>query len=92
MKSIMQQEKECYICGGTLNLHNHHIYFGHGKRSISDKHGFTVWLCWEHHEGKTGVHLNREIDLLVKKNCQLKYESTGHSTEEFIKLIGRNYK
>lgn len=88
----MQQDRECYICGSTLNLHNHHIYFGRGKRSMSDKHGFTVWLCWEHHEGNSGVHLNREIDLLVKKNCQLKYESMGHTTDEFRELVGRSYK
>ena len=40
-KSIMQTGKYCYNCGIETGLHLHHIYYGTGKRKISDK---TVYL------------------------------------------------
>lgn len=91
MKSIIQNNKECFICGQMVNLHNHHIYFGK-NRKISDKNGFTCWLCYNHHEGDCGVHgkYGNQIDLFLKKCCQSKFEDT-HTREEFIKLIGKNY-
>ena len=56
MKSILQSKKRCYICRKEIGLHDHHIYFGTAKRKISERHGFKVWLCFEHHEGTFGVH------------------------------------
>lgn len=40
-KSIMQDEKVCYITGRTDHLHKHHI-FGGGRRKISEKWG--LWI------------------------------------------------
>ena len=42
MKSILQNKKESYISGQTYELEEHHIYFGTGKRKISEKSGFKV--------------------------------------------------
>ena len=90
--SILQTEKKCYITGRTDNLHLHHIYFGHGLRKISDREGFVVYLTGElHNQSNQGVHFNRQFDLHLKRCCQKVYESQGHTREEFIKLIGRNY-
>ena len=92
-KSILQDEKVCYISGQTNNLHRHHIYFGTGLRQISEKHGFWVYLAgWLHNQSNDGVHgkNGRELDLMLKQHAQRKYEET-HSREEFMKLIGRNY-
>ncbi len=91
-KSILQTDKECFICHTERNLHFHHIYFGTGRREISDKNGFTCYLCYEHHEGTFGVHgkFGREIDLFLKRECQKKFEKSK-SREEFMRLIGRNY-
>ena len=91
MKSILQDEKECYECGARVNLHEHHIYFG-TNRKISEKNGFKVWLCGRHHnQSNDGVHCgNHDLDLALKQDCQRAYERT-HSREEFIKLIGRSY-
>ena len=90
-KSILQEEKCCWFCLTTQNLEYHHIFFGTANRKISDKHNFTCWLCHKHHTGsENSVHRNREMDLNLKKACQLKYEQT-HSREDFIKLIGRSY-
>ena len=89
-KSIIQQEKACLICDSTQNVECHHVFFG-ANRKVSDKHGFTVWLCNYHHTGsKNSVHQNREMDLCLKKMMQLVYE-IDHTREEFVALIGRNY-
>lgn len=91
MNSIIQEAHECLVCRTTLNLHNHHIFFGHGNRKISDQNGFTCYLCARHHNmSNAGVHLNRHLDLKIKQMCQRKYEET-HTREEFIRLIGKSY-
>lgn len=84
---MKQAEKECWLCKTTLNLHKHHIYFGVGNRKISDKNGFTAWLCEDHHRL---MHSNRMHDLNLKMAQQEEYEK-DHTREEFMKLIGRNY-
>ena len=91
--SILQSEKKCYATGSTYNLHRHHIYGGFGKKRISDKYGFWVWLTGIYHNQDTtlGVHFkNKELDLQLKQDCQRKYEE-AHSREGFMKLIGKNY-
>lgn len=91
MKSIMQNNKCCYVCGSEYNLHEHHIYYGTGNRSISEKNGFKCYLCAYHHNfSDEGVHFNKQLDLQLKKECQEIYEE-NHTRNEFIKLIGRNY-
>ena len=42
MKSILQDEKKCYVTGRTDGLELHHIYFGNPNRKISDKNGFVI--------------------------------------------------
>jgi len=93
MKSILQEEKRCYICGLYSPVEEHHIYFGKANRKISEEKGFKVWLCAEHHRGTIGVHgkLGHALDLRLKETCQRKYLNLGHTREEFIKLIGKSY-
>lgn len=89
-KSIMQNEKQCYVTGRVGALHKHHIYGGPNRR-ISEREGFWVWLCPElHNMSNEGVHFNKEFDNQLKQRCQAEYEKT-HSREDFMKLIGRNY-
>ena len=97
MKSIMQSNKECYLCRkmfGICNergLHEHHIYEGYGRRRQSEAIGAKVWLCAKHHNmSDYGIHFNKEEDMELKRACQRKFEET-HSREEFIEKIGRNY-
>lgn len=92
MQSIIQQTERCYLCNGKYNLETHHIFFGNPGRRISDDNGFTVRLCADCHKwSKTSPHRNRQTDLMLKEICQAAYEKQGHSREEFINLIGRNY-
>ncbi len=91
MKSILQTEKEDYLSGRTYRLEKHHIFFGTSNRKMSEKYGFWVWLTAENHrESKNAVHQNREMDLLLKRIAQNKFEET-HTREVFMKIIGRNY-
>lgn len=91
-KSILQNEKVCFVTGGTQDLHQHHIYRG-VNRKISDKHGFFVWLRSDWHNGADyGVHGKdgKDLDIQLKQLCQIEFEKV-HSREEFMALIGRNY-
>lgn len=92
MDSILNNERKCYVCGSVNNLHLHHIYMG-ANRKISEENGFKVFLCGFHHnQSNEGAHgkNGHELDILLKKECQRKFEKT-HSREEFINLVGRNY-
>ena len=89
-KSIIQLTKYCYLCGSCRNLEEHHIYGG-ALRNISEREGFKVWLCHNcHNEPPNGVHHNEKMNKMLKRRCQVEYEST-HSREEFVKLIGQSY-
>lgn len=91
MKSILQKTKECYVCHSKIGLHYHHIFFGK-NRKISDKKGFTCYLCFLDHEGTYGVHGKEGdgLDTKLKQECQAEFEKT-HSREEFMQLIGKSY-
>lgn len=80
-KSIVQREKECYICRylageqgyyGELpstGLHRHHIMFGTANRKKSEHYGLWVYLCVAHHEyGPDAVHTNRNVRIFL---CQI---------------------
>lgn len=90
MKSILQEEKQCFVCGKSEPLHLHHVFFGNANRRQSDKYGCVVWLCPEHHVGKTGVHFNKNLDLMIKKLCQAEFEKR-YSRSEFVAVFGRNW-
>lgn len=93
MKSIMQFEKECYVCKDKNNLHLHHTMFGKNRKK-ADEDGLTVYLCYEHHEGTNGVHgkngklLNEKLKRIAQKRWLEYYNRT---TDEWIKRYGRNY-
>ena len=92
VKSLLQRNEACYICGTTLNLHLHHIFYGTANRKLSDADGCVVYLCQRHHTGAAGVHFNRKVDLTLKTRCEkawlIKYNKT---IEDFIKRYGKNY-
>lgn len=90
-KSIIQNEKECFICGTTLNLHEHHCLYGTANRNQSEKYGLKVWLCQPHHTGKFGVHSNRVPDLQIKRIAQMTFERKIGTREDFMKEFGKSY-
>lgn len=93
MKSILQDKKECFVCGLKNNLHLHHIIFGKNRKN-ADEDGLTVYLCYNHHEGTFGVHgkHGHELDMKLKKLAELEWTYYyNKSTEDFIKRYGKNY-
>ena len=92
MRSVIQEEKECYVCGTRTNLHSHHIFPGKPNRQLSEKRGLKVWLCLHHHTGSNdAVHNNKELDLHLKRKAQKMYEEMYGTRDEFIQEFGRNY-
>ena len=90
MKSIIQNEKECWVCGKTWCLEEHHCMGGNPNRKNSEKYGLKIWLCLERHRGNTGVHFNSDLADMVHKHAQTVFEKE-HSREEFMTIFGRNY-
>ena len=91
-KSIIQDTKQCFVCGSTYNLQLHHVFYGTANRKLSDRDGCVVWLCMYHHTGVAGVHLNRNLDLKIKKACQEQWQNHyNKTTEDFIARYGKNY-
>lgn len=74
------------------NLHRHEVFFG-SNRQKSIKYGLVVFLRPEMHNlSKNGVHFNRGFDLQLKIIGQkAAMHHYGWTTEEFIKIFGRNY-
>lgn len=93
MKSIMQKEKRCCICGTTNNLHEHHVIHGNANRKLSEKYGLKVWVCLEHHTGDNGVHNNAYLDDELKKQAEINWllYDYDRSINDFIKIFGKNY-
>ena len=76
MKSIIQDEKVCIVCGST-NTVEHHCFFGTANRKLSEKYGLKVYLCPYHHNmSDEGVHFNKELDDEIKKIAREKFEQT----------------
>ena len=91
MQSIIQDEKECYVCKTTQDLNSHHIFYGQKNRKWSEKYGLKIWLCSAHHNmSDAGIHFNKELDTEVKQMAQRKFEET-HTREEWMSVFGKNY-
>lgn len=92
MKSILQEEKRCYLTGSTTGLQKHHI-FGAFNRDNSEKYGLWVWLRWDRHLADSPhdtPHNSKDVDLMLKRTAQRKFEET-HTREEFMQIFGKNY-
>lgn len=93
MKSIIQKNKECIVCG-RYQVEEHHIYKGIANRKKSEKYGLKVYLCYEHHRGNYGIHgkYGHNLDLYLKKIAQKTWqEYYGKTKDDFLKEFRRNY-
>lgn len=80
----------CEICGTSLSLERHHVFFGSGLREQSERYGMVAILCAAHHRGQEGVHFNREFDVWLKRKFQAEFERT-HTRAEFRRIFGRSW-
>lgn len=90
--SILQSEKRCFLCGSYNWLEYHHI-FGAARKKASEKYGLMVYLChYCHNEPPDGVHHNKENRLYLQRTAQEKaMQYHKLSTEDFIRIFGKNY-
>lgn len=89
---MIVQDRKCFFCGTTQNLHCHHCIHGTANRKKSEKYGLMIWLCAYHHNlGRKSVHNDYDMDLQVKQYAQKYFEDNIGSRELFIKEFGRNY-
>lgn len=90
-KSIIQTNKACWVCGYTMELERHHIFYGSANRKLSEKWGCWCWLCHEHHTGNTGIHFNPDLDDILKKYAQERFEALCGTREDFRRIFGKSY-
>lgn len=91
MKSILQHEKVCFLCGARVGLEEHHVFSG-PCRKWSEKYGLKVYLCGIkcHREGPNSAHRNMEVSDSLKRLAQIAFEAR-HTHEEFMQIFGKNY-
>lgn len=80
----------CVVCGSP-RIQVHHVLFGTANRKISDRFGYVIPLCAEHHLGATGIHWNRGMDLYWKQTVQMHYEKHLGTRTEFINTFGKSW-
>ena len=89
-KSILQKDKEYFLCTRMQDLEQHHI-FGGPNRKNSEEYGLKVYLCHDHHiYGPEAVHNNAWIRHELQRTAQRLFEKQ-HSHKEFMEIFGRNY-
>lgn len=84
-KIKLQERRECWVCGTTQNLEEHHA-FGGANRPISERYGLKAYFCHNCHNenipGNPGIHFNKELRLRFKREAQKKFEEV-YSRQEF---------
>ncbi len=90
-KSIVSNDRVCLICGTTQNIHKHHIFYGIGKRTLSEKYGCWCYLCGIHHNlSNAGVHFNKALDIELKQMTQKKFNEV-YPELDFLSIFRKNY-
>lgn len=90
-KSIMQSEQESYLSGRTDSLEEHHIFYGQGRRKLSERYGLKVWLTHdEHNEPPDGVHFNQAARRALERAGQEAFERK-YPELNFMRIFGKNY-
>ena len=100
-KSILQKDDgSCFLCSilhgdqSRKEVEKHHIFGGNRWRSVSEKNGFYVNLCIEHHRtGSEAVHDSKrsgEMKQILFEACEKKYLETN-SLESWMQLMGKSW-
>ena len=92
-KSIIQENKECYISHYIYGLHKHHIFEGTANRRLSEEDGLWIWLRPEwHNMSDRAIHFNKKLDIEIKQMAQQKWQEHYDKTkEDFIARYGKSY-
>lgn len=89
MKSIISNQKKCFLCPSTVDLEKHHCIFGTANRKKAEQDGLWVYLCPTCHHA---VH-NHDIrdKAVLQKMAQEHWQARFGSKEDFIRRYGRSY-
>lgn len=87
MKSRIQKEKRCLVCGATQPLHEHHI-FNSSNRSKAEADGLKIYLCAYCHQY---THLHKEQLNFFKKLGERYFLENIGSFEEYMHRYRVNY-
>ena len=88
--------KKCWLCGANGSadpLDRHHIFQGK-NRQLSEKYGLTGYLChadchiFGPNAGHRNIHTRRSLEAWGQRKA---IEEQGWTTEDFIRVFGRNY-
>lgn len=85
-KSILQTDKECFICHTTRNLEEHHCTPG-CRRKLAEEYGLKVWLC---HDCHMAAHNDMKYLTELKQYAQTVFVSK-YGTELWMQRFGKNY-
>lgn len=89
---VYPMKPRCCICGSTLQVATHEIFFGTANRKKSIQDGMVCNLCGKHHNlSSEGVHFNHELDVKLKQKAQKVWEDTYGDRTAFIKRYGRSF-
>ena len=89
-KSIIQEEKRCYMCGRKTMLERHHIMAGVANRRLSEKYGLWVWLCHDCHTGTEGAQYDAPKSFILKMDAQAAFEKL-YSRDLWMETFRKNY-
>jgi hypothetical protein len=91
-KSIISEERVCYICGSHQWIEVHHVFFG-ANHKASERYGLKVPLChYCHNEPPNGVHFNKDnCRSLQRKVQKIAMKYYGWDMEAWRSVFGRNY-
>lgn len=89
-KSIMQTDKQCYLCGRETCLERHHVLAGTANRKLSEKYGLWVWLCHDDHVGVEGAQYDKQKNWNLKRDAQIAFENV-YDHDLWFKTFKRNY-
>lgn len=89
---LFGDERVCFVCGSPY-VERHHVYGGVGRRPISEREGCCIYLCHEHHQGRTGAHQDKRFRDALRAECQRRWEEREGVTdhEAFIKVFGESF-
>lgn len=89
MKSILQSERECFLCHSERELQVHHCIHGMGRRRLADEDGLTVYLCQRCH---SNLHDKGANDLMLQEMAEEAWiERRGYAKEEGIEKFRERY-
>ena len=93
LKSRVQEDLDVCIDCGHSPAQRHHVFFGTSvNKRNSEKYGYIVALCLDHHTGDHGIHAgNKVLEHRLKRMCQEDFEKNFGTRDEFRKIFGKSY-